>query len=64
MKQLYRKTYSHLHASESVYLEVLRMTQKQKTKKPVRFLLIAAVTALLITTVYAASNALIALRIE
>ena len=65
MKQLYKKTYSHLHASDKTYLEVLRMTdQYKKNKKPVRFLLIAAIVALLVTTVYAASNALIALRIE
>ncbi len=65
MKQLYKKTYSHLHASDKTYLEVLHMTdQHKKNKKPVRFLLIAAIVALLVTTVYAASNALIALRIE
>ena len=66
MKMLYKKTYSHLHASEKTYLEVMNMTGKyKKTRNPVRTVLIAAaITALLVTTVYAASNALIALRIE
>ena len=66
MKALYKKTYSHLHASEKTYLEVMNMTGKyKKTRNPVRtVLLAAAITALLVTTVYAASNALIALRIE
>lgn len=66
MKVLYKKTYSHLHASEKTYLEVMNMTGKyKKTRNPVRtILLAAAITALLVTTVYAASNALIALRIE
>lgn len=66
MKSLYNKTYSHLHASEETYLEVMNMTGKhKKTRNPVRMVLIAAaITALLVTTVYAASSALIALRIE
>ena len=66
MKALYKKTYSHLHASEETYLEVMNMTGKhKKTRNPLRTVLIAAaITALLVTTVYAASNALIALRIE
>lgn len=66
MKALYKKTYSHLHASEETYLEVMNMTGKhKKTRNPVRMVLIAAaITALLVTTVYAASSALIALRIE
>lgn len=65
MKQLYKKTYSHLHASDKTYLEVLHMTdQHKKKKKPVRFLLIAAIVALLVTTVYAASTALIAIKIK
>lgn len=66
MKALYKKTYSHLHASEETYLEVMNMTGKhKKTRNPLRTILIAAaITALLVTTVYAASNALIALRIE
>lgn len=66
MKALYKKTYSHLHASEETYLEVMNMTGKyKKTHNPVRtVLLAAAITTLLVTTVYAASNALIALRIE
>ena len=28
MKDLYQKTYSHLHASEETYLEVMDMYQK------------------------------------
>ena len=66
MKTLYKKTYSHLHASEKTYLEVMNMTGTyKKTRNPVRTVLIAAaIIALLVTTVYAASNALIALRIE
>ena len=67
MKELYQKTYSHLHASEKTYLEVMDMYQKKKKNghRPVRVLLIAAViTVLLVTTVYAAVNALVDMRIE
>ena len=66
MKELYKKTYSHLHASDETYLEVMNMYQKRRNKRsPLRALLIAAaITVLLVTTVYAAVNALIDMRTE
>ena len=49
MKELYKKTYSHLHASDETYLEVMNMYQKRRNKRsPVRVLLIAAVAVLVI----------------
>lgn len=66
MKELYRNTYSHLHASEDTYMEVMDMYKKKRSKVvTVRRLLIAAVIViLLVTTVYAAVNALIEMRVE
>ena len=66
MKELYKKTYSHLHASDETYLEVMNMYQKRRNKRsPLRALLIAAaITVLLMTTVYAAVNALVDMRTE
>ena len=66
MKELYQNTYSHLHASEDTYMEVMDMYSTKRSKAiTVRRLMIAAVIViLLITTVYAAVNALIEMRAE
>lgn len=65
MKELYRNTFEHLHASDETYLEVLNMYKRKRRAPMIRSVLIAAiVTALLITTVYAAVNALISMRVE
>lgn len=65
MKELYRNTFEHLHASDETFLEVMNMYKRKRRAPKIRSVLIAAVvTALLITTVYAAVNALISMRVE
>ena len=65
MKELYRNTFEHLHASDETYLEVMNMYKRKRRAPKIRSVLIAAaITALLVTTVYAAVNALITMRVE
>jgi len=66
MKDLYRKTFTHLHASDSTYWEVMNMHKSKKNTRPTagRILLIAALAVILVTTVYAAVDALIEMRME
>lgn len=65
MKELYRSTFEHLHASDETFLEVMNMHKRKHWAHKLRPILIAAiVTTLLITTGYAAVNVLISMRVE
>jgi len=65
MKELYRDTFDHLHASDETFLEVMNMYKRKRRAPRIRSILIAAaITALMITSVYAAVNALIDMRVE
>ena len=65
MRVLYKNTYGHLHASNETYLEIMNMHKRKRYTPKLRNLLIAAViTALMVTTVYAAVNTLISMRVE
>ena len=65
MKELYRNTFEHLHASDEAYLEVMNMYKRKRHIPRIRSILIAAaIIALLITSVYAAVNVLISMRVE